>query len=126
MNRSGLRLMLVEDEIIIAMQVRRNLEDHGYRVYDPVMTGQSAVENALSIHPDAILMDIRLPGDMDGIQAAELIRAAEDIPIIFVTGYSTPETVARARAVAAAAVLAKPVSVEEIDAALRAALEGPE
>jgi DNA-binding NarL/FixJ family response regulator len=124
MNREELHLLLVEDEVIVAMQLRRNLLAQGYKVYEPVGTAQAAIESASTYHPDIILMDIRLPGAKDGIDAAVEIRAHHDIPVIFVTGYSDPETVARAQAVSPAALLPKPTSLKDVDAAIATAVAG--
>ncbi|MFO8063688.1 MAG: response regulator [Spirochaetia bacterium] len=121
MGRDSVRLLVVEDEVLIAMQLRRNLESHGYYVYKPVTNAKAAIDSAEAQKPDVVLMDIRLPGEMDGIDAAREIGTRHNIPVIFVTGYSDPDMVARARAVNPLALLGKPVDVGEIDAAIESA-----
>ena len=68
------RIMIVEDESIVAMGIKHKLEDLGYKVVGIVATGEKAVETALETKPDIILMDIVLKGDMDGIEAAQQIH----------------------------------------------------
>ena len=122
MDKEKFQLLLVEDEVLLAMRMKRNLELFGYQVHAPVATGQAAIDSVAQQQPDAIFMDIRMPGGMDGIQAAQAIREQYDIPIIFMTGYSNPEIVERARAVNPVAILEKPLLFNQIEAAIEAAL----
>ncbi len=93
-NRHGYRrermktLLVVEDEIIVAMELVDRLEKLGYRVLGPAAGGREAVDLAASSRPDAILMDIGLQDDVDGLEAARQIRAFSPAPIIFLTAYS--------------------------------------
>lgn len=79
-------ILLVEDELIIAMSTKIQLEAAGYRVLFPVMTGEEAVSRANSDLPDLILMDLLLKGQKNGLQAALEIRKFHQVPILFVTG----------------------------------------
>ena len=78
------RILVVEDEGIVAMDVRNRLNDLGYAVPGVVSSGEEAFKKAGEAHPDLVLMDIRLKGDMDGIEAAEQIRARFDVPVVSV------------------------------------------
>jgi len=85
------RIMVVEDECITAMALQSNLIELGYEVPAIVDSGEDAIRNATELHPDLILMDIKLNGPMSGIQAAAEIRKAYDIPIIYFTAHSDTE-----------------------------------
>ena len=84
-------LLLVEDERIIAFDLARRLATLGYTVLATAGSGREAVEQALDLRPDLMLMDVSLPGAMDGLKAAAHIRAQAAIPIIYLTG--SPEGV---------------------------------
>jgi len=108
------KLLLVEDETFTATLLKRNLELVGYEVGQPLATGMDAVEAVRKDSFDAILMDIRLVGEMDGIEAALRIKAIKDIPIIFLTGYFDEEIIERAKSIEPVAYLVKPVTPKEI------------
>ncbi len=82
------RIMIVEDEAIVAEDIKKSLENMGYEVTAILKTGEAAVEKAEQDRPDAILMDIRLKGQMDGIEAARKISDRFNIPSIFMSGYA--------------------------------------
>ncbi|RJS49993.1 MAG: hypothetical protein CIT03_00635 [Methanobacterium sp.] len=94
---SGPKIMVVEDERITAEDIRDGLEEMGYQVPAIVSSGEEAIEKAKEIFPDLILMDIKLEGDIDGIDAAEEIRSRYGIPVIYLTAYSGENTVERAK-----------------------------
>ncbi len=81
-------ILIVEDEHIIATYMQVILEQHGYRIAGIVRFGEEAIELATANHPDLILMDIRLKGDMTGIEAGDRIMKTTGIPIIYVTAYA--------------------------------------
>lgn len=108
------RIMIVEDEALIAMRLYREMRKFGYDVSKPVATGQEAVSRATSEKPDLMLMDIRLAGDMDGIQAAEIINQSHKTPVIFMTGYPDEEMRRRADALHPLAYLIKPVNANSL------------
>ncbi len=118
MNMSNVRILIVEDEILIAMHLARQLEEAGYEVSDPVTSGSAALEAAELNRPDVVLLDVRLAGDMDGIETGRAIRDRLGIPVVFLTGYSDPEVETRAREITSADVLGKPASVRQIAAAI--------
>ena len=91
------RILIVEDETVIAMHLEKVLEKLGYRVCGWVTTGEAAVEKAGELRPTLILMDIFLSGDMEGIDAAKIIRDTLSIPVIYITGNADFPTIARVR-----------------------------
>ena len=109
-----IRILLVEDEAITAMLLKRNLELVGYEVSELVATGEAAIEAVENNHFDVVLMDIRLVGKIDGVEAATKIASQGDTPIIFMTGYSDGDIRARVKALNPAAYLVKPVTPDDI------------
>ncbi|MCC7551562.1 MAG: response regulator [Methanobacterium sp.] len=85
------RILVVEDEAIIALGIKKKLEELGHNVVGVVFSGKEAVEIALKEEPDLILMDISLEGNMDGIEAACKIRSKINIPIIYLTAGTNEE-----------------------------------
>ncbi|MEI6841177.1 MAG: response regulator, partial [Methanomicrobiales archaeon] len=81
-------ILVVEDERIIATDLRGSLQDLGYKVPAIASSGESAIELVEKYHPDLILMDIFLDGEMTGIEAADRINLRHDIPVIFLTAFS--------------------------------------
>lgn len=81
------RALIVEDQGITAMYEHQMMLEMGYEVTNIVMTGEKAIEHAKTDKPDIILMDIRLAGEISGIEAALKIKQEHDIPIIYVTAY---------------------------------------
>jgi CheY-like chemotaxis protein len=117
-------VLLVEDEAIIALDLRRKLQKAGYRVIGTASAGEEAAAIALRDRPDVVLMDNRLAGAVDGIEAALRIRAKSDVPIIFMTGYLQDDAFRkRVRPVRPIACLDKPVNFEELLKALAAAFK---
>jgi CheY-like chemotaxis protein len=108
------RILIVEDDLLIALCMVAELKAAGCIVCGQVTTGESAMEAAAQEKPDIILMDIRLAGKMDGIEAAEHIRKFSLVPIIFATGYEDPDTEERSKKVAPLAFLTKPVSMSTL------------
>ena len=89
--------MVVEDETIVSRGIQLALGNLGYETSPAARTGEQAVSRALAEKPDMVLMDISLKGEMDGIEAARQIRAASDIPIIFLTAYADDEKIERSK-----------------------------
>ena len=100
--------MIVEDESIVAMAIREMVDRLGYQTVGTVLTGEEAIRMAKELSPDIVLMDIRLKGDMDGIDAARKIRQMADIPIIYLTAYGDEKTVSRAKETVPSAYIIKP------------------
>ncbi len=119
-NQLAKRAIIVEDETFVALHLETVLQDLGLEVCEIVATGGDAVETTMLLEPDIIFMDINLRGDIDGVEAARLIRATSATPIVFVTAYSDQATRARVDAVARdAPVVQKPPMTSALLAAIR-------
>lgn len=116
------RILIVEDESVIAMSIRQILEAQGYQVIAAVPSGEQAVDLAVAERPDLILMDVVLKGEMDGTAAAERIRSIVDIPVVYLTAYADDETLRRARATAPFGYLIKPFEERELCSTIDMAL----
>ena len=103
------RILIVEDEAILAKGLGQILKRNGFEVASPASSGEEAVRLALETKPDLILMDIRLSGKMDGIAAAQKLSASANIPVIYLTAYSDEETLQRAMISAPYGYLVKPL-----------------
>lgn len=104
----GNKIMIVEDESIIAEDIRMSLINKGYVVPSVASMGEDAVEKAREYKPDLILMDIMLAGKMDGIEAAGIIHSKYDIPVIFLTAYCDEKILERAKITEPFGYLIKP------------------
>jgi DNA-binding NarL/FixJ family response regulator len=116
------RLLVVEDEVLIRLEAESVLTAGGYDVVGVAASANEAVALARQQKPDLVLMDIRLVGERDGIDAAVEIREALGLPSIFVTAHDDPDTAARAKAAAPLGFLVKPYSPAALQAAVAAAL----
>jgi CheY-like chemotaxis protein len=106
--------------MIIALSLKLELTRAGFEVCAIATRGEEAVSLALELKPRVVLMDIRLAGEMDGLTAAQAIRAATDIPIIFISGYLDEANQARAMQLKPLACLNKPVPIHRLKVALDA------
>ncbi len=116
------RIMLVEDEAIIAMDLSHHLETYGYQVVATAASCKQTLQRIPDAQPDLIIMDIMIKGPIDGIETAEQVRKEHHIPVIFLSANSDPGTVARARAAGAYGYLVKPFRPEELRASIEVAL----
>jgi PAS domain S-box-containing protein len=116
------RILIVEDEVIVALDIQDRLTDLGYEVTGVADRGTEALELVASAPPDLVLMDIRLKGEMDGITVAEQIRQHWCIPVIYLTAFSEDNTLQRAKVSEPFGYLIKPFEDREIQAAIEMAL----
>lgn len=116
------RIMVVEDESIVAQDLAAILVDLGHEVTAVVGSGDAAVERARETQPGLVLMDVRLRGDMDGVEAARRIRQTLDVPIVFLTAYADGDSVNRAKQVEPFGYVLKPYSDREMRGAIEVAL----
>ncbi len=116
------RILIVEDETIVALDIQDRLLELGYEAAGVADRGEEALELVAATQPDLVLMDIRLKGEMDGIEAAEEIRRRWRIPIIFLTAFSEDSTLERAKASEPFGYIIKPFEDREIQAAIEMAL----
>jgi len=122
-KKRNLRILLVEDEVITAMQMRAELQREGFTVPKFITTGEEALAYAAREKPGLLLMDINLAGKMDGIDAAARIGELYPVSVIFVTGYEDEEIRNRANAVSPLRYLVKPVRTAELAAIIDSWLE---
>lgn len=115
-------ILIVEDESIIARDLSASLEAMGYRVAGNMITGKDAIAAAEELHPDLVLMDIELQGDMDGIEAAQTIRTRFNLPIIYLTAYADDRMLERARETGPFGYLIKPFDDRELHFTIQMAL----
>ena len=116
------RIMIVEDEWIIANDIQNSLVDLGYMVTSIAATGEKAIKQAVEEKPDLVLMDIMLKGDMNGIEAAKVIRGEHGIPIIYLTAYDNQYLVELAKQTDNYGYLLKPFKDKELHIAIDLAL----
>lgn len=112
-------VLIVEDEALVALEIRECVEHLGHNVFAVVDTAESAVQHALAQKPDLVIMDIRLKGPMDGIEAASLIRKSANVPVIFLTAYSGDDFLERAKITEPYGYLLKPIHEEQLESAIR-------
>ncbi|MDP3396143.1 MAG: PAS domain S-box protein [Methanoregula sp.] len=115
-------ILIVEDEALIAANLVHTLSSLGYAVHKPVATGEDAIRAVKARQPDLVLMDIELIGEMNGIEAAEKIRAIADIPIVYLTAYSDDLHLKQARLTEPYGYIVKPAHSRELHAMIEMAL----
>jgi len=120
MNRA--RILVVEDEELVGLAVRTYLESIGYEVPTVVPSGELAIKEAGALEPDLVLMDIRLSGAIDGIEAAAAIKDSYHIPVIYLTAYSDAETLKKAKATEPYGYVLKPFDERALEASVEMAL----
>ena len=115
------RALIVDDEIIFAINLEADMRELGFDICDLAANGQQASQLAMSNQPDVVLMDINLEGGREGIEVARWLHRVCDAPIVFISGYTDPDTVERIhQQVPDARVLSKPVYRGRLAAAVAA------
>jgi DNA-binding response OmpR family regulator len=117
------RALIVEDEILIAEELRDRLSRLGFSVIAAVDTADEGIAIATQERPDLVLMDIRLKGEKDGVQAAQEIRLQVDVPIVYVTAYSDRLTVDRARGTEHDGYILKPFHRHDLQSTIEVAMQ---
>src|SRR5437762_2284597 len=117
------RALIVEDETLIAEELRERLSRLGFSVIAAVDSGEEGVAIATRERPDLVLMDIRLKGEKDGVQAAKEIRQQVDIPIVYLTAYSDRLTVDRAKETEHDGFILKPFLRRELQTTIEVAMQ---
>jgi response regulator NasT len=120
-GKRGVRVLIAEDETIIRLDLRAQLEGLGYVVCGEARTGEEAVELARELKPDVAILDVKMPGS-DGLDASRRILADRSIPILLLTAYSDPELVGRAARSGVFAYLVKPFQASELMPAIETAI----
>ncbi|MDD1693994.1 MAG: PAS domain S-box protein [Methanoregula sp.] len=119
---SDVNILIVEDEAVTSMDIRKSLLELGYSVCAVATTGELAVRKAGELHPDLILMDIMLAGKMNGIEAAEQIKQQYRIPIVYLTAYSDDSFLAKAKLTEPFGYILKPFRELELKTTIEMAL----
>ena len=116
------KIMIVDDDVITVTELIEALRSSGYEIGGTAESGEEAIKMAKKTRPDLILMDIVMPGKIDGIQAAKKIRDELNIPVIFLTGYSEEEYIERAKSARSFGYLLKPFVDAQVSSAIKIAL----
>ncbi|PKL60154.1 MAG: hypothetical protein CVV33_04125, partial [Methanomicrobiales archaeon HGW-Methanomicrobiales-4] len=116
------KILVVDDEAIITMQLEERLTTMGYTVVGMASSGEEAIEKARRFMPDLVLMDIVMPGKKNGIEAAKILKNELDIPVVFVTAYADDAIIEQAKCARPYGYIIKPFNELEIKAAIEVAL----
>lgn len=116
------KILVVEDEFIVARELRQQLSQLGYDPVGHAVKGEDAIRMVAELRPDLVLMDIALAGTMDGVTAAENVRQEFDTPVVFLTAFAADEMLARAKLTEPFGFLLKPYSERELRTVLEMAL----
>lgn len=119
---SPARILIVEDERIVAKALARQLQRLGYTVVAIAGSAQEAIHDADAFHPDLVLMDVGLPGPIDGLEAAARICAQRPIPIVYLSGYEASTALEGVKASEPQLYLRKPITEQALAATLARAL----
>jgi PAS domain S-box-containing protein len=122
MKKNNTSILVVEDDLIVAQSIKTHLTTLGYNVPAMVTHGENAIEKAQEIQPDLVLMDINLPGKMDGIEAANKIRSQFNIPVVYLTAYADDNTLTRAKITEPFGYILKPFGIKELHSTIEMAL----
>ena len=116
------KILIVEDEVIVAKTIASQLNQLGYIVAGKVSSGKAAISQASETKPDLILMDIIIKGEIDGITTASYIHEQLDIPIIFLTAYGDEHTLERAKVTQPFGYVVKPFTIRDLRISIEIAL----
>lgn len=108
------KILVVEDQNIVALNIKNKLKNLGYEVPGTVVSGEEAIREAELANADLVLMDIMLKGDMDGIEAARIIKSRFKIPVIYLTACTDFETLERAKLTEPEGYIPKPFKEEDL------------
>lgn len=115
-------VLIVEDDVLLSLVEERLLKKLGYGVAGKAVNGEDAVTKAKELNPDAILMDISLKGELDGVQAMEMIREFSNVPVIYLSGNSDKYNMERARKTDYVDYLVKPITADDLVTPLQNAM----
>ncbi|NDV28890.1 HD domain-containing phosphohydrolase [Desulfovibrio sp. JC010] len=121
-NKLPPRIMVVEDEAIVSLDIQGRLKALGYHVAGLASSGEQAVQEVKECNPDLILMDIMLEGEMDGIDTAAMINRTQSIPIVYLTAYADNDTLKRAKITEPFGYIIKPFEDRELNLTIEMAL----
>jgi len=116
------KILIVEDEAVVSLDIARRLEKMGYEVLGRVASGEEAIALVQENLPDLVLMDINLQGDIDGIQTATKLNEEHNLPVIYLTAYAGESTLERAKESKPYGYILKPFKERELHAAIEIAI----
>jgi signal transduction histidine kinase len=116
------KILIVEDEAIVGLDIEKKLKNMDYQVRGQASSGEEAIQKAEELKPDLVLMDIKIKGKLDGIDAARQIKTRLDIPVIFVTAYADDKMIKRAKATDPYGYILKPINKRELHTGVEMAL----
>ncbi len=116
------KILIVEDEAVVSLDIARRLEKMGYDVIGRLASGEEALELVQEERPDLVLMDINLQGEMDGIQTATTLYKEHNLPVIYLTAYAGEGTLERAKESKPYGYILKPFKERELHAAIEIAI----
>ncbi len=117
----GKSILIVEDDMIIGMVLEKMVQSIGYNVLGKAISGDEAVSMAKDLKPDIILMDIRLKGEMDGVEAIKLIQKEISVSVIYITGNSDRHNFDRVKETNCIGLITKPFTIGELSKTLEKA-----
>jgi PAS domain S-box-containing protein/putative nucleotidyltransferase with HDIG domain len=120
--KEKVRILVVEDEGLVSKDIQESLKSLGYAVCGSASAGEEAIRKAEELRPDLILMDIILKGDIDGVEAAELIHTKMSLPVVFLTAHSDDHTLGRAKVTEPFGYILKPFDERELHTTIEVAL----
>jgi DNA-binding NarL/FixJ family response regulator len=116
------KILVVEDDTIIAITIEGRLKQFGYRVVGRASTAKDAIAKTIEFEPDLVLMDIHLKGPVDGIEAAETIYGIHNIPVVYLTAFSDENTLERAQKTSPFGYIVKPFSDSTLKTTIKLAM----
>lgn len=116
------KILVVEDDTIIAITIEGRLKQFGYRVVGRASTAKDAISKTIEFEPDLVLMDIHLKGPVDGIEAAQTIYGIHNIPVVYLTAFSDENTLERAQKTSPFGYIVKPFSDSTLKTTIKLAL----
>lgn len=119
---SKAKILIVEDEGIVAIDIQNILDRLGYTISGTTFTGKDAIKNAKNARPDLVLMDIGLKGNIDGIEAAKIIKDRYQIPVVYLTGFADTKTLQKANETNPLGFILKPITEKELQTTIKKAL----
>ncbi len=114
MNKAGKKILIVEDEVIVAMEIEMHLKMNNFIVVGKCQSSKKAIEVSLEKKPDLIMMDINIQGEHDGVQAAKIILDSYKPSILFLSAYNDTDTIERIKQIPDSKLLPKPFSVHDL------------
>lgn len=116
------KILVVEDEIIVAVNLGQKLKKLGYELVGITSSGEEAIQKAEENHPDLVLMDINIEGNLDGIETAEVLRNRFHTPVIYLTAYADESTLDRAKKTQPLGYIVKPFESDQLRSSIEVAL----